>query len=82
MQDLDKDKKLESLYYQLKHILKPPEKLSLPYSHVKLEERKKALVNRIVSLYPKGYLDSDKAAYRLIHGSYKDDKDILQYPCI
>jgi hypothetical protein len=54
--------------------------LSLPYSHVKPEERKKVLINRIVSLYPKGYLNADKAAYRLIHGSYKDKKGILQYP--
>jgi hypothetical protein len=80
LQDPDKDKKLESLYYRLKQILRPPEKLSLPYSHLKSEERKKALIDRIVSLYPRGYLNTDKTAYRLIHGSYKDDKGILQYP--
>jgi hypothetical protein len=68
------------LYYQLKHILRPPERLSLPYSHIKPEERKKALIGRIVSPYPKGYLNADKAVYRLIHGSYKDDKGLLQYP--
>ena len=54
IQDPDKDKKLESLYYRLKHILKPSERLSLPYSHVKPEERKKALTDRIMSLFPKG----------------------------
>jgi hypothetical protein len=80
LKDPDKDKKLESFYYQLKHILKPPGKLSLPYSHIKPEERKKALIDRIVPLYPKGYLNTHKAAYRLIHGSYNDKKGILQYP--
>jgi hypothetical protein len=80
LQDPNRDKKLESLYYQLKHVLRPPERLSLPYSHIKPDERKKALINRIMLLYPKGYLNTDKAVYRLIHGSYKDDKGILQYP--
>jgi hypothetical protein len=53
LQDPDKDKKLESFYYQLRHILKPPEKLSLPYSHIKSEKRKKALIDRIVPLIQK-----------------------------
>jgi hypothetical protein len=80
LQNPDRDKKLESLYYQLKHILRPQERLSLPYSHLQTEERKRALIDRITSLYPKGYLNTDRAVYRLIHGRYKDDKGILQYP--
>ena len=80
LQNPDRDKKLESLYYQLKHILRPQERLSLPYSHLKTEERKKALIDRITPLYPKGYLNTDRVVYRLIHGRYKDDKGILQYP--
>jgi hypothetical protein len=79
LQDPDRDKKLESLY-QLKHTLRPSERLSLPYSHLKVEERKKALIDRIMPLYPKGYLNTDKAVYKLVRGSYKDDKGILQYP--
>jgi hypothetical protein len=80
LQDPDREKKLESYYYQLKHILRPPERLSLPYSHLKSEERKKALIDRITPLYPKSYLNTDRVVYRLIHSRYKDDKGILQYP--
>jgi hypothetical protein len=80
LQDPERDKKLESLYYQLKHILKPQERLSLPYSHLKNEERKRALIDRITPLYPKGYLNTDRAVYKLAHDRFKDDKGILQYP--
>lgn len=80
MQDPDKDKKIESLFHRLKQILKPPEKPSLPYSHIKPEERKKALIDRITQLYPKGYLDTNKGAYRLIHGNHKDSTSIVHYP--
>jgi hypothetical protein len=80
LRDPDRDKKLESFYYQLKHILRPSERLSLPYSHLKYDERKKALIDRIMPFYPKGYLNMNKAVYRLIHDSYEDEKDILQYP--
>jgi hypothetical protein len=80
LQDPDKDKKLESLYYHLKHVLRPSERLSL--SHLKTEERKKALINRITPLYPRGCLNTGKAVYRLIHGSYRDEKGILQFPFV
>jgi hypothetical protein len=80
LQDPDRDKKLELLYYQLKQILKPQKRLSLPYSHLKPEERKKALVDRIIPLYPKGYFNTDRAVYKLIHDRYKDDKGMLEYP--
>ena len=80
LRDPDRDKKLESFYYQLKHILRPSERLSLPYSHIKSEERKKALINRIIPLFPEGHQNTDRAVYRLIHRSHKNDKGILQYP--
>jgi hypothetical protein len=80
LQDPDRDEKLESLYYQLKHILRPPERLSLPYFHLKTEERKRALIDRIMPLYPKGYLNTERVVYKLVHGRYKDDRGILQYP--
>jgi hypothetical protein len=80
LHDPNKDKKLESYYYQLKNILRPPERLSLPYSHLKTEERKKALIDRIMPLYPKGYFNTDRVVYKLVHDRYKDDKGILQYP--
>jgi hypothetical protein len=48
--------------------------LSLPYSHIKPEERKRALVERIAQLYPKGHLNIEKATYRLINDSYNDNK--------
>jgi hypothetical protein len=73
MQDPDRGKKIESLYRQLQKKLDPPKELSLPYSHIKREERKKALVDRIVQLYPKkGYLDVEKAVYKLVNGEYDD----------
>jgi hypothetical protein len=74
MEDHDKDKKLESFYHMLKQILKPSKRLSLPYSHIKPEERKRALVERIAQLYPKDHLNTGKAVYRLINDSYNDDK--------
>ena len=48
--------------------------MSLPYSHIKPEERKRALVERIARLYPKGHLNIERAAYKLINDSYNDDK--------
>jgi hypothetical protein len=83
MEDPDRDKKLETLFRRLHKVLNPSERLSLPYSHIKTEERKKALIDRIVPLYPPNHLDTTKAVYRLIHGSYKDDsRSILsvRYP--
>jgi hypothetical protein len=83
LEDPHREKKIESLFNRLHRILKPPERLSLPYSHVKLEERKKALIHRITPIYAKDYLDTSKAVYRLVHGSYKDDSDTsipVQYP--
>ena len=74
MEDPDKDKKLESFYHMLKQILRPSKRLSLPYSHIKPEERKRALVERIARLYPKGHLNIERAAYKLINDSYNDDK--------
>ena len=62
MEDPDKDKKLESFYHMLKQILKPSKRLSLPYSHIKPEERKRALVERIARLYPKGHLNIERAS--------------------
>ena len=78
-----KEKKIESLFNRLRKILKPAERLSLPYSHIKPMERKKALINRILSLYPRrDYFNTDKAVYKLVHGSYKDDRvwGTLYYP--
>src|SRR5215211_1957601 len=75
MQDPDRSKKIESLFNRLRRILDPPKELSLPYSHIKREERKKALVDRIVQLYPtkKNYLDADKATYKLVTREYDDE---------
>ena len=78
-----KEKKIESLFHRLRKILKPVERLSLPYSHIKPVERKKALINRILSLYPgRDHFNTDKAVYRLVHGSYEDERvwGTLYYP--
>lgn len=88
MSDPDRDKKIETLYHKLKYVfdsktkklLGPPERLSLPYSHIKPEERKKALIDRIAQLYSNDYLDANKAAYRLIHETFRDDRGTLHYP--
>jgi hypothetical protein len=84
MKDRHRDKKIESLFRGLHKILRSPERISLPYSHIKTIERKKALIDRILPLYPtRDYFDTGKAVYRLVHGSYKDDTDAalpVQYP--
>jgi len=75
-QDPDKDRKmLEAFYYQLRDAFPPPKKLSTPYSNVKLEQRKQALIERIAQLYLPNKLDNNKATYRVINGNY-DDNDL------
>jgi hypothetical protein len=83
MEDKHRDKKIEALFCRLHKVLSPSERLSLPYSHVKPEERKNALIDRVMPLYPKDHLDTKKTVYRLVHGSYKDDTYstlAVQYP--
>ena len=63
-------KKLEELFWHLKNLLDPPKELSLPYSDNKV--RKQALVSRVCSLYP--LVDSEKAVYKVMRGTYNDDK--------
>lgn len=80
--EVDRDKKIELFYYQLKAALPPLEKLALPYTTNK-EDRKNDIIERCNRLY--GNLDNDrnKAAYRAIHGKYEDKKRKLSYPyCI
>jgi hypothetical protein len=71
----DRDKKVERLYYELRNILPPPQELSLPYKNTK-QSRKKALIERIMRLYPG--LDPEKAVYKTATGIHRD-KDI-EYP--
>jgi hypothetical protein len=71
----DRDKKVERLYYELRNILPPPQELSLPYKNTK-QSRKKALVERIMRLYPG--LDPEKAVYKVATRIYRD-KDV-EYP--
>ena len=70
--------KTESLYYQLKEKLYPPQKLSLPHSHISDKERMQALSRRIDDLYGSGlgsegqvfdYLEPDKAVYKIVDGN-------------
>jgi hypothetical protein len=85
MQDPDKEKKIESYFRLLYKRLKPPRRLSLPYSHIKPEHRKQALVDRILSIFgdkARGYFDTGRAVYKLAHGFYDDEsaKFPLQFP--
>lgn len=43
MSKRNKDKRIKRLYFALKKVLPPPNRLSLPYSNIKSNERKKAL---------------------------------------
>jgi hypothetical protein len=76
MQDLNnKDRKIEAFYHQLQDAFAPPKKLSTPYSNVKLEQRKQALIERIAQRYHPNKLNITKAVYKVIHGNY-DDNDL------
>jgi hypothetical protein len=66
----DYPKKLEEEFWRLKGTLDPPKVLSLPYSDNKV--RKQALVSRVCSIYP--LLDPEKAVYKVMRGTYNDDK--------
>lgn len=67
MLDPDRHKKIEGFYYQLRSLLAPPKRLSLPYASNK---RKQPLVDRITQLYP-GELNPNKAVYKAMHGFYE-----------
>jgi hypothetical protein len=81
MLDPDKDIKIEKQYRDLKNVLGPPKKLSLPYSNIKAEQRKEGLVQRIAQLFHNGNLDNDRAVHKVIHGHY-DDGILLHYPFV
>jgi hypothetical protein len=66
----DYPKKLEEEFWHLKGTLDPPRELSLPYSDNKI--RKQALVSMVCSIYP--LLDPEKAVYKVMRGTYNDDK--------
>jgi hypothetical protein len=75
--DGNKVKKVEKLFWQLRSVLSPPGKLSLPYATG--EKRKAALVKRIARLHD-GRLDTKAAVYKSVDGFYKDD--IVAYPYV
>ena len=75
--DVNKDKKEEKLFWQLREVLSPPRKLSLPYATG--EQRKAALFKRIARLH-EGRLDTKAAVYKSVDGIYKDD--IVAYPYV
>src|SRR5215469_12783774 len=66
----DYPKKLEEEFWRLKRSLDQPKELSLPYSDNRL--RKQVLVSRVCSIYP--LLDPDKAVYKIMRGTYNDNK--------
>jgi hypothetical protein len=71
MLDPNRDKKIEAVYHELKNALDPPKKISMPY-YANDSERKQALIDRVMQLYP-GQLDSKKAVYKVVHGFYNVD---------
>jgi hypothetical protein len=75
----DRDKRLKRLYYALKKVLPPPVRLSLPYSNIRSNERKKALVERIAQIYGSHNLDSEKAFYKINYDNFDDNKGILHF---
>jgi hypothetical protein len=74
MDDPNKYQKIQTLFWLLRETLKlsEKEKISLPYSNIKIEDRKQALTQRIDQLYP-NILDTTKAIYKPIPGFYNDD---------
>jgi hypothetical protein len=81
LEDANKDKKIENLFYNLRKVLDPPDKLSLPYT-TNIGKRKEALTKRIARLYD-GKLDTKSAVYKLEYGEYKDnDYGILHFPFV
>ena len=75
MQDPDKEKKIESYFRLLYKRLKPPRRLSLPYSHIKPEQRKQALVDRIFSIFGDKSMDiliPSEQYTNWLHGFYDD----------
>jgi hypothetical protein len=76
--DANKDKKMEKLFWQLRAVLPPAEKLSLPYT-TNNEHRKEALVKRIARLYD-GKLNTKKAVYKPVDGFHKNE--VVAYPFV
>jgi hypothetical protein len=84
MLDPDKHKKIEGFFHQLRSVLDPPKRLSLPYPVNDFNKRKQPLVDRIVQLYP-GQLNPDKAVYKAMHGFYDDRRGSsngISYPFV
>jgi hypothetical protein len=78
--DSKMDKKIESLYHKLKKNLDPPKRLSLPYSNIKPDERKRILVDRIAQIYGSNNLDVEKAVYKIVHDQVNGGNRLLCYP--
>ncbi|MDQ3969069.1 MAG: hypothetical protein M3275_11825, partial [Thermoproteota archaeon] len=67
MKDPQVDKKIASLYFELREKLGPPRELSLPYSNAK--DRRERLVSRIVRYHKFGAIyDASKAVYKILDG--------------
>lgn len=81
MLDPDKHNKIEEFFHQLKSVLDPPKKLSVPYSINDFNKRKQPLVNRITQLYP-DQLDAINAVYKATNGFHGDNNDIVRYPFV
>jgi hypothetical protein len=80
MQDPEKEKKIESYFRLLYKRLEPQERLSLPYSHIKPEQRKWALINRILPIFGDraiSFFDTERAVYKLVHEFYNDGRPRL-----
>jgi hypothetical protein len=73
----DRDKKMQELYEQLKNVLSPPSRLSLPYT-TNTKKRRQALYSRIA--HSKFYdVDTKKKySYKLVKGFYNDST--VEYP--
>jgi hypothetical protein len=72
---LDKDKRIERLYHQLKDIDNPAQELSLPYTSV-TKKRSRIIAERIGKLYD---IDNEKEpSYKLVRGFYNNG--VVKYP--
>ena len=77
--DKERDKWIEGYYIQLRKAMKPPSKLSIPYT-TNTVKRKEILINRLHSIYDGLDRDPKRAAYKSISGVYESHRRGITFP--
>jgi hypothetical protein len=77
--DKERDKLIEGYYTQQRKAMKPPTKLSIPYT-TDTVKRKKILMNRLHSIYDGLDRRPERAAYKSISAVYENHKKGISFP--